>query len=61
MQLSLLIGPIFSETVADGEIPNATPSDLALAILDCIYAPTRVLNVSAALVKPSLKRERELT
>lgn len=58
---TLLVRPIFTETAAaNGEMPNATPEALAEAILDCIDAGARVLNVSAALSQPSLKSERAL-
>ncbi|MGZ8921091.1 MAG: S8 family peptidase [Limisphaerales bacterium] len=54
----LLVRPIFAETaVANGEMPSATPDELAQAILDCIEAGARVLNVSAALGQPSIKNE----
>jgi subtilisin family serine protease len=58
---TLLVLPIFAETTAaDGEMPSAMPEELAQAILDCIDADARVLNVSAALAQPSLKSERAL-
>ena len=58
---TLLVRPIFPDTkAAQGQIPSATPEELARAILDCIDAGARVLNVSAALVRPSTKRERVL-
>lgn len=58
---TLLVRPIFAETVAsNGEMPGATPEELAQAILDCIDAGARVLNVSAALAQPSIKSERAL-
>lgn len=58
---TLLIRPIFAETAAaNGEMPSAMPEELAQAILDCIDADARVLNVSAALAQPSLKSERAL-
>ena len=41
-------------------MPSATPEELAQAILDCIDAGARVLNVSAALAQPSIKSERAL-
>ncbi len=57
----LLVRPIFAETkAANGEMPSATPGELAQAILDCIVAGARVLNVSAALAQPSIKNERAL-
>jgi subtilisin family serine protease len=58
---TLLIRPIFVETAAaNGEMPSAMPEELAQAILDCIDADARVLNVSAALAQPSLTSERTL-
>src|SRR4029077_17134835 len=58
---SLLVRPIFAETTAaNGEMPSATPEELAQAILDCIDAGARVLNISAALAQPSMKNERTL-
>jgi len=58
---TLLVRPIFAETTAaNGEMPSATPEELAQAILDCIEAGARVLNISAALVQPSIKNERTL-
>jgi subtilisin family serine protease len=58
---TLLVRPIFAETaVANGELPSATPKELAQAILACIGAGARVLNVSAALAQPTIKSERPL-
>ncbi len=58
---TLLARPIFAETTAaNGEMPSATPEGLAQAILDCIDAGARVLNISAALAQPSMKNERTL-
>ena len=58
---TLLVRPIFAETkAANGEMPSAMPEELAQAILDCIDAGARVLNVSAALAEPSIKNERAL-
>ena len=58
---TLLVRPIFAETkAANGEMPSATPEELAQAILDCLDAGARVLNVSAALAQPSIKSERAL-
>lgn len=41
-------------------MPSATPDELAEAIIDCINAGARVINLSAALAQPSTKGEREL-
>jgi subtilisin family serine protease len=58
---TLLVRPIFAETTAaNGEMPSAMPEELAQAILDCIDAGARVLNVSAVLAQPSIKNERAL-
>src|SRR5262245_23413512 len=58
---TLLVRPIFAETAAaNGEMPSATPEELAQAILDCIDAGARVLNMSAALAQPSMNNERAL-
>jgi Subtilase family len=58
---TVLVRPIFIETAAaDGEMPSAAPEELAEAILDCLDAGARVLNVSAALAQPAIKNERAL-
>ena len=58
---TLFIRPIFSETSAGREeMPAATPAELATAILDCIHAGARVINLSAALAQPSSKGDRML-
>lgn len=60
-ECTLLVRPIFADlTPANGEIPSATPKELAQAILDCIAAGARVLNVSAALAQPSIKNDQAL-
>jgi subtilisin family serine protease len=58
---TLLVRPIFAETKAtNGEMPSATPGELAQAILDCLEAKARVLNLSAAIAQPAIKSERAL-
>jgi len=58
---TLLVRPIFAETAAaNGEMPSAMPEELAQAILDCIDAGARVLNVSAAVAQLSTKSEHAL-
>jgi subtilisin family serine protease len=58
---TLLVRPIFTETTSpNGQMPSATPEELATAIIDVISAGARVINLSAALVQPSSKSEREL-
>ena len=58
---TILLRPIFAEA-AEGmdQMPSATPEELAGAILDCINAGARVLNLSVALSQPSGRSERRL-
>jgi subtilisin family serine protease len=54
----LLVRPIFTETSMGQEhMPTATPAELSTAILDCILAGARVINLSVALAQPSTKGE----
>jgi subtilisin family serine protease len=58
---TLLVRPIFAETTAvNRDMPTAKPEDLAQAILDCIDAGARVLNVSAALAQSSIRNEHTI-
>lgn len=58
---TLLVRPIFTETMAaNGRMPSATPGELAAAIVDCIDAGARVINLSAALTQSSSRGERSL-
>lgn len=58
---TLLIRPIFAETTSGREhMPSATPQELAVAIIDCIDAGARVINLSLALAQPSIKEEQAL-
>ena len=60
-ECTLLVRPIFAETTSgNGQMPSATPEELATAIIDCIDAGARVINLSAALAQPSSKGERQL-
>ena len=57
----LLIRPIFGEaTVGREHMPNATPLELATAIVECIEAGARVINLSLALAQPSTQGEQAL-
>jgi len=57
----LLVRPIFAETNLGKEhMPSATPQELAAAIIECIDAGARVINLSLALAKPSTKGEQAL-
>jgi subtilisin family serine protease len=58
---TLLVRPIFKESAAEnGALPSATPEELAGAIVECIKAGARVLNLSGAFVPPSSRGQREL-
>lgn len=61
-ECTLLVRPIFSETTSLNKlIPSATPEELAMAIVECIDAGARLLNLSAALAQiASAKGERAL-
>jgi subtilisin family serine protease len=57
----LLVRPIFDEHAAGtAATPSTTPEQLAQAILDCIAAGARVLNLSSALMRPSVRTERKI-
>jgi subtilisin family serine protease len=60
---TLLVRPIFSERLGASELtPSATPEEVAAAIIACVGAGARLLNLSAALAQvPSAKGERALT
>ena len=58
---TLLIRPIFAEKATGREqMPSATPQELAAAIIECIDAGARVINLSLALAQPSTKGEQAL-
>src|SRR3982750_177145 len=58
---TLLIRPIFAEsTVGREHMPSATPKELAAAIIECIDAGARVINLSLAFTQPSTKGEQVL-
>ncbi|HEV2915787.1 MAG TPA: S8 family serine peptidase [Pyrinomonadaceae bacterium] len=58
---TLLIRPVFTEAIAGNmQMPSATPQELAVAIIECVEAGARCINLSLALAQPSSKGEREL-
>jgi subtilisin family serine protease len=58
---ALLVRPIFTEPSAgNGQMPNATPEELATAIADAIRAGANVINLSAALVQPCRRGKQQL-
>jgi subtilisin family serine protease len=58
---TLLVSPVFLETAtASTQQPSSTPEELADAILECMAAGARVLNLSLAVTRSSRKGERAL-
>lgn len=52
---TLLVRPIFRETAAD-EVPlSATPDDVGRAIVECVNAGARIVNLSAATGVPTTR------
>jgi subtilisin family serine protease len=58
---TLLMRSIFTESASGPDpTPSATPKELVAAIVDCIEAGARVINLSLALTQPSINGERGL-
>ncbi len=58
---TLLIRPVFAETGSGREqVPSATPQELAMAIIDCVDAGARIINLSLALDQPSAGGQQAL-
>ena len=58
---TLLLRPIFAETAkGNGQMPSATPKELAEAIIESVHWGARVINLSSALVQSSSKGESKL-
>lgn len=58
---TLLVRPIFAESNAvNGQMPGASPQELAEAIIETIEAGVRVINLSVALAQTASKGQREL-
>jgi subtilisin family serine protease len=60
-ECTLLVRPIFAETPsAKGDMPSAMPEELAAAIIDTVDAGARLINLSAAVARPSADGARKL-
>lgn len=60
-ECTLLVRPIFAETPSvNGDMPSATPEELASAIIDTIDAGAQLINLSASVARPSTNGERKL-
>jgi subtilisin family serine protease len=57
---TLVVRPVFLDAAPVGELPSSTPGQLAEAIVDCVDAGARVLNLSAALTAGSIGAQRKL-
>jgi subtilisin family serine protease len=58
---TLMLCPIFAETAnGNGQMPSATPEELAEAIVGSVQGGAKVINLSAALVQSSSKGESRL-
>src|SRR5215211_5287307 len=58
---TVVVRPIFKETTRRSEaMPSATPAELAEAIVECVEAGARVLNLSVAFAQASSLGERKL-
>jgi subtilisin family serine protease len=58
---TLLLRPIFEETAeVTGQMPSTTPERLAGALIECVKAGARVINMSLALARTSQRSLREL-
>jgi subtilisin family serine protease len=59
---TLLLRPIFTDSAGASaeDLPNASPKELASAILDVIRAGARIINLSVGLTAPPLRAERML-
>ncbi|MCA1677202.1 MAG: S8 family serine peptidase, partial [Actinobacteria bacterium] len=55
-----MVRPIFVDFGPGRETPSATPEELASAIIDCLRAGARLLNVSSALVEPAFSGDRRV-
>lgn len=60
-QCTLLVRPMFEDSgESDGDMPSATPANLAEAIVDSVKWGARVINLSVTLIQPSPQHETEL-
>lgn len=57
---TLMVRTIFREDAHESKVPNASPSQLAGAIVDCVDAGARILNLSVAVTGRSFGTERDL-
>jgi subtilisin family serine protease len=56
---TLILRPIFKEKASSGDLPAASPEELAQAIIESVDAGARVVNLSVG-TKPSIGTERRI-
>ena len=54
---TLLVCPIFNDTTIE-QTPSATPKELAIAIIECLNAGVNIINMSVALIQPSVNEAK---
>ncbi len=58
---TLIVRPVFTESRSDSTgMPSSTPDELAAAVIECIESGARLINLSLALARPSIKGEKAL-
>jgi subtilisin family serine protease len=57
---TLLVRPIFGDGGADLGTPTAAPDDVADAVVECVDAGARVVNLSAGVTRPTTRSETRL-
>ena len=57
---TLLVRPLFHEREIGDPTRNPTPRELAEALVDCVRAGARIVNLSLSTGAPSISRERPL-
>ena len=59
---TVFIRPVFAEAPPNGDhLPGTTPKELAAAIIECVEAGARIINLSLALARSSSNGEPELS
>lgn len=59
-ECTLLVRTVFGESSGNRRIPESTPSAVAQAIVDCLSAGARVINLSLGVVQRTTCRDRAL-
>jgi subtilisin family serine protease len=57
---TLMVRPVFREDADSDQIPQSTPAEIGRGVVDCVGAGARVVNISAAMSRPTVRSEQEL-